>query len=483
MKTGKGFELVTFLLDYLRLNRKWIFPFVIFTLLWRIAFFFTSLSNDLTLGFVQNTTLLFAFLGPLLGSSIFFSVGVGISFKPKGSESWLSRLPISTVVFAVSPYVLIAVYSCFLFIVYPTAWSYFNELGGTPLVFILGVSPLSSFLAARSIRNSSSGIIYGILLGFLTVACGVLSIHLLIEKFGLGFGRSEFFDLSFLRLEFETLCFLFILGLIFTAGSSWRATLPLVLPGLLISAFFCTVHFLNFQKKKKAAEVFLSPLEILSATCKKERDQNEPFFTFVQAYVDNRHKEPFPTRDLTLKAVEMLHQYSENPINLKSVKPFYETVEPGIAEVLLVVKTFSIKRCDSLSKSALQNVLIETITQKPDLLSKDETRIVVGTIRESLRQSLVISPSVIDSVVNLETLILLIEQGFIADHYKLEALELKRKFSDESNKLAQLNLNIKVMSFLMPSPDRIHKIFEMMQSEIVLAESMRDQLTSFISKN
>src|SRR5689334_20960782 len=99
---GKTYVKVLF--GYLNLNRRWGLSILAFLFLWRIIFMFTGLKQSLSSNFLTSKALLFSLLFPLFLSLIFLSVGVGLSFKRKGNESWLSRLPISELAFTTIPY-------------------------------------------------------------------------------------------------------------------------------------------------------------------------------------------------------------------------------------------------------------------------------------------------------------------------------------------------------------------------------------------
>jgi hypothetical protein len=222
-----------------------------------------------------------------------------------------------------------------------------------------------------------------------------------------------------------------------------------------------------------------SQLEQAVVESKSNKSQCDTFHKFVQVSINDRNNGPFETRELALKALEMLKHYPEKLTQLKSFVPFYEKVEPGIAEVLLIEKTFGIYGCAANLKYDLQKALIETLSKKPDLLSKEETRQVVRTIGESLRKSLAVAPVAIQSITNANILLLLVERGLIDNRYKLEILELNREFDQNRKKLRDQSV---VLNFAMPSLGRIHKMFEALKSEIAMAETMRDRLSSIISR-
>ena len=482
MKSMVRFQLGKFLSGYLKLNKNWIIPAILVAVLWRAIFYCTGLlriNDSLTSGNVEKTTLLFVFLGVLLACSVLFSIGIGLSFKQRGNESWLSRLPIPDFAFTFVPYILITLYSLFLLLLAPNLWSYGAEVSAFPMIFSLGLVPISSYLTARSIKNSPAGITLGILAGFLVLGSWALFILGSIGKFGWILGAGKTYEFSFIRWELEAFCFSIILALILTTTDRKKTILSPIVFGLVISGLFCVTQYINFDNKKKEAAVFLSPLEQAVIESKGKKGQCEPFHKFVQDFVYENREKTFKTRALALKANDILKEYPEKLTELKSLIPFYEKVQPGIAEVLLIEKTFGIYGCGVIPKHDLQNALIETVSKNPGLLSRDETKQVVKTIEESIRKSLIVAPVTIQSIANANILLLLVERGLIDSRFKLEILELNREF-EEARK--QLHDQSAVLNFAMPSLDRIHKMFLALKSEIMMSESMRDQLSQVISK-
>ena len=363
-----------FLIGYLRLNRRWIFPVFLLPVLWRLICNLFGLDRALysdllifeamgTIEFLRSLLAILFF--PMMVGIMLFSCGIGLTFKRQGPESWLARLPVGDFTLISLPYFLLGLLGILTFAVSPAAWIYASELCLFPVLFLLGVIPVGMYLAVRSRKNSTSGLILGVLIGVLLLGYGELMMQLANEKFNLVHDFSELFEFFYFRPAIELACLtlILILILIFEAKKPSR-TLALG-TSILVLGFASGMYFVWFQTQHAHLMTYLAPLDQISADHERERKQCEHFRSFVEKFVDNDLGQPLQSREEFYLALNELKKYPAQKSMTQELLAFYERALDELTQGLLLEHTFRIYQCEAVPKLNLQWVMIRTLVQKP----------------------------------------------------------------------------------------------------------------------
>lgn len=468
------------LMGYLRLNRRWILPFYIFPFLWRFISLVSNLDYELMNNFFVRKTLLITFLFPLLIAYLLFSAGLGLSFKRKGREGWLSRLPISNSILVTLPLFLQFVFGALIYLLFHKAWEYGFELTGFPIIFLLGLLPLGMYFTVRSIKTSSVGIFVGILISFMILILGDLLLQFLNGDFGLVKKFSILINFSFLRLAIELLCTVLIGFIVIKVEDLPRIVQRSILLMSLSLGLLCIILFVQFQKIQKSYISTFEPLEKSISESEQNKNYCDRFRSFVlEAISGDPAESPLRDRNTVLRAITELKEYPSSAVDKDLLYSYYSNTSQGLAEKLILQKTFRIFSCSIFAKFDLQRGLINSLVKKPSYLTGEDIAAVQQAIWSSLAIPAASSGFFIESMATAKILEILNQHGFIEEKFKLRILEINRDCEEERKKLKDTT---SLFAFRAPSLDRIHFIFEAMKAEIQVANLMKNRLNQVIAE-